>query len=136
MEFSIKKTISAVPIDKIKIFSDKNVTITKPYDFIKISDKFNYSDYSEFLIKGLGNHIDTSHVLVTQYDGFGVNSEYWKDEYLKYDFIGPPTSLSYPPISAQPPGLVAGNGRPEVAATATTSGACTGLCGSSLCGLT
>jgi hypothetical protein len=98
MEFSVEKSVSAVPVDKIKVFSDKEITLSTPYDFIQISDTFSYSDYSEFLIKELGKHIDTTHVLVTQYDGFGVNSEYWKDEYLAYDFIGPPASFSYLPI--------------------------------------
>jgi hypothetical protein len=100
MEFSIEKSVSAIPVDKIKIFSDKKINLSNPYDFVKISNSFSYSDYSEFLVKGLNEHIDTSHVLVTQYDGFGVNSKYWKDEYLDYDFIGPPTSLSYTPIKA------------------------------------
>jgi hypothetical protein len=100
MEFSIEKSVSAIPVDNIKIFSDKKITISNSYDFIKIIDGFSYSDYSEFLIKRLDEHIDTTHVLVTQYDGFGVNSEYWKDEYLDYDFIGPPTSLCYPPIKS------------------------------------
>lgn len=99
MEFSLEKTISAVPIiDNIKIFSDKTIDISKSYDFIDIGDQFSYQDYSAFLIKNLSEYIDTTHVLVTQYDGFGVNREYWKKEYLDYDFIGPPTSLSFPSI--------------------------------------
>jgi hypothetical protein len=100
MEFSIEKSVSAIPVDKIKVFSNKKITLSNPYDFINISDSFSYADYSEFLIKGLNEHIDTTHVLVTQYDGFGVNRKYWKDQYLEYDFIGPPTSLSYSPIKS------------------------------------
>jgi hypothetical protein len=101
MEFSLEKTISAVPcIDKIKVFSNRKIDLSKSYDFVNIGDNFKYQDYSEFLIKKLHDHIDTSHVLVTQYDGFAVKSEYWNEKYLEYDFIGPPTSLSFPPIKS------------------------------------
>jgi hypothetical protein len=99
MEFSLEKTVSAVTcIDEIKVFSNKTINLSIPYSFIDIGDEFKYEDYSFFLIKELNQHIDTDHVLVIQYDGFGVNSEYWKEEYFEYDFIGPPTSLTYPPI--------------------------------------
>ena len=77
VEFSIEKTISAVPcIDEIKIFSNKTLDLNKSYDFIDIGDRFSLADYSFFLIKELNQYIDTTHVLVTQYDGFGVNNEY------------------------------------------------------------
>jgi hypothetical protein len=97
----MEKTISAVPcIDEIKVFSNKTINLSKPYDFFDIGDTFSYADYSFFLIKNLNQYIDTTHVLVTQYDGFGVNSEYWKEEYFEYDFIGPPTSFNHPPIKS------------------------------------
>lgn len=95
----MEKTISAVPcIDEIKVFSNKTLELSKSYDLIDIGDQFSYADYSFFLIKNLNQYIDTTHVLVTQYDGFGVNSEYWKEEYFDYDFIGPPTSFTHPPM--------------------------------------
>jgi hypothetical protein len=101
MEFSLEKTISAIPsIDTIKVFSNKTINLDKSYDFINIGDKFTYNDYSPFLIKKLNNYIDTTHALVIQYDGFAVKGEYWKEKYLEYDFIGPPTSVSFPPIKS------------------------------------
>jgi hypothetical protein len=101
MEFSMEKTISAVQyLDEIKIFSNKMLGLSKSYDFIDIGDQFSLADYSVFLMKELNQYIDTTHVLVTQYDGFGVNSEYWKEEYFEYDFIGPPTSFNHPPIKS------------------------------------
>jgi hypothetical protein len=99
MEFSMEKTISAVScIDKIKVFSNKTLKLSKSYELIDIGDQFLGEDYSSFLIKELNKYIDTTHVLVIQYDGFGVNSDYWKEEYFDYDYIGPPTSLNHPPI--------------------------------------
>lgn len=44
--------------------------------------------YSEFLIKHLSEHIETSHVLIVQWDGFVIDPAMWDDEFLSYDYIG------------------------------------------------
>lgn len=36
------------------------------------------------------NDVKTSHCLVIQYDGFPIDPWMWRDEFLKYDFIGAP----------------------------------------------
>ncbi len=46
------------------------------------------SDYSIFIMKQLYKHIDTSHLLIIQADGFVVNADAWNDEWLNYDYIG------------------------------------------------
>lgn len=46
--------------------------------------------YSEFMIKYLDQVIHTSHALVIQHDGYVLNWEAWKDEWLEYDYIGAP----------------------------------------------
>jgi hypothetical protein len=38
----------------------------------------------------LPQHIATSHVLVTQWDGFVVDARAWRDEFLACDYIGAP----------------------------------------------
>jgi hypothetical protein len=40
------------------------------------------------VIKELGRYIETSHVLLIQWDGFVVNPMSWNDEFLDYDYIG------------------------------------------------
>lgn len=46
--------------------------------------------YSEFMIKYLDQKIKTDHALVIQYDGYVLNWEAWRDEWLQYDYIGAP----------------------------------------------
>lgn len=46
--------------------------------------------YSEFMLKSLGPHIRTSHVLVIQWDGFVLNPAAWCADFLAYDYIGAP----------------------------------------------
>jgi len=47
-------------------------------------------DYSRFIVKELHKHVDTSHVLIIQHDGFILNPRAWDDEFLQYDYIGAP----------------------------------------------
>lgn len=46
------------------------------------------ADYSHFVLRELPAHIGTSHVLVTQWDGFVVHPEAWTDEFLQFDYVG------------------------------------------------
>ena len=40
------------------------------------------------MVKEIGQHITTSHVLVSQWDGYIINESAWKKEWLDYDYIG------------------------------------------------
>lgn len=51
-------------------------------------DEFNYK-----MIYELGDHIKTDYALIVHADGFVVNPEMWRDEFLDYDYIGAPWPL-------------------------------------------
>ena len=44
--------------------------------------------YSQFVLKSLLTHVDTPHVLLVQWDGYAVNPEAWRAEFLDCDYIG------------------------------------------------
>ncbi len=44
--------------------------------------------YSEFIIRHLHTQFVTSHILVIQHDGYILNPEAWRDEWLEWDYIG------------------------------------------------
>jgi len=46
--------------------------------------------YSHFCIADLVQYVDTDFVLVVQYDGFVLNPDSWREEFLNYDYIGAP----------------------------------------------
>ena len=46
------------------------------------------ADYSRFVLRQLPAHVQTPHVLVTQWDGFVINADAWTDEFLNFDYIG------------------------------------------------
>ena len=57
---------------------------------IKIDPITSIESYSKFVIADLDTYIDTSHLLMIQYDGFILNPTSWTDEFLTYDYIGAP----------------------------------------------
>lgn len=46
--------------------------------------------YSRFMLFDLAKHINTSHVLTVQWDGYVLNPANWSNEFLNYDYIGAP----------------------------------------------
>src|SRR5450631_2769542 len=45
-------------------------------------------DYSQLVLKGLASRIETSHVLLVQWDGYVINPTAWREEFLACDYIG------------------------------------------------
>ena len=57
-------------------------------DVVEIDRLRSGADYSHFVLRQLPGHIHTSHVLVTQWDGFVVEPQAWTDEFLAHDYVG------------------------------------------------
>lgn len=51
-------------------------------------DEWNYN-----IIYNLSKHIETDYAILIHDDGFIVNPESWRDEFLEYDYIGAPWAL-------------------------------------------
>lgn len=61
------------------------------------------ADYSQFVVRVLPGHVHTSHVLISQWDGFVLDAAAWTDEFLLYDYVG----AVWPDMPAE---LAVGNG--------------------------
>jgi hypothetical protein len=57
-------------------------------DIVNIEPIRSGADYSQFVLRQLPGYIRTSHVLITQWDGFVTHPEAWTDEFLVHDYIG------------------------------------------------
>jgi hypothetical protein len=88
------RAIKAVEYSKRNIdFGDIKILTSIQNDHpnsVKIDCIRSKEEYSFFCIKLLHKYIDTPHVLLIQYDGFVLNHEGWQDDFLKYDYVGPP----------------------------------------------
>jgi len=78
-----------INFSKIKFISSIKPPENDNIEFVKIN-RLSYSDYSNFIIRDLNDHIDTEYVLIVQNDGFVLNSDLWDDVFLEYDYIGAP----------------------------------------------
>lgn len=61
--------------------------------FQKIDRLCSVDDYSHFCVYRLGDYIDTEYALIVHHDGFVVNPQAWREEFLDYDYIGSPWPL-------------------------------------------
>ena len=59
-------------------------------EYISIPPLNSVDDYNEIIFQDLYKYFETSHCLIVQADSFVVNSKLWKDEFLKFDYIGGP----------------------------------------------
>lgn len=50
----------------------------------------NMKEYSRFMIYNLNDHIDSDFALTIQHDGFIINPDAWRNQFLDYDYIGAP----------------------------------------------
>lgn len=56
---------------------------------IKIPPLTSLIDYSVFMLTKAHEYVDTEFCLVVQRDGFILNPESWKDEWLQLDYVAP-----------------------------------------------
>tara|TARA_A100001388_G_C28753774_1_gene493763 strand:+ start:1219 stop:1911 length:693 start_codon:yes stop_codon:yes gene_type:complete len=89
----IKSSLSLKPYKTI-LFSSKKIKLSNKQadiiDLIKVDRINSIEKYSSFIIYKLFNYIQTSHILIVQWDGYVINPKKWDSEFLKYDFIGAP----------------------------------------------
>jgi ADP-heptose:LPS heptosyltransferase len=88
---SLQKSLEQIEPARTLFFTDQYFEIGMPeVEMIQIKTLHSKNDYSHFIIKELWKYIETEFVLITQWDGFVLNGDSWKDEFLNYDYIGAP----------------------------------------------
>lgn len=85
-------TISQTNINfgRVVLFTSENIASNDLFEVVRIPEMRSTLDYSRFMLLDLHRHIETSHVLVVQWDGFVLNPAAWENEFLNYDYIGSP----------------------------------------------
>ena len=97
---NIKKTIISLrrskrnlKVKKILLITSKN--IEERYQFndlniINIDPIQSFKEYNYFIIYELYKYIETTHILLVQWDGFVLNPNKWNESFLNYDYVGAP----------------------------------------------
>ena len=84
---AIEQAMQVTGSEKVVVFSNEDVLPGSKW--VKI-DPINQVEYSRVVFKDLAPQIETDHFMIVQYDGMPIDSKFWNDEYLKYDYIGAP----------------------------------------------
>lgn len=87
---SLLRSMAAIQFGRVVLFTDR---WTPPQalpgiELVQIPTLRSGADYSQFVLRVLPAHVHTSHVLITQWDGFVLDARAWSDEFLLYDYVG------------------------------------------------
>jgi len=85
---AIKKSCRGINFGAVKLFTDVDVE-AEGIEVVKVP-KMDIVEYNRFVIYELYKYIDTDFALQIQSDGYVVNPEMWRDDFLDYDYIGAP----------------------------------------------
>lgn len=76
---AIDESTKGIKFGAVKLIWDENCT--------------SIDIWNRKIIQELPNYIDTTHAILIHADGYIINPEVWRDEWLKYDYIGAPWPL-------------------------------------------
>ncbi|OYY59262.1 MAG: hypothetical protein B7Y05_05940 [Polynucleobacter sp. 24-46-87] len=88
--WAIDKCLSGTQFAKVVLITNLDRVSIKRVDieYVQAPPINTTKDYSELLLTGLDQYVESSHVLVIQWDSFIINPELWTTEFLAYDYIG------------------------------------------------
>jgi hypothetical protein len=86
--FAVKKSLLGLDVDDVIFFGGRSLGLGER--FIETQRFDSIDTYSEFVFKCLWPFVRTEFILIVHWDGFIVNPQLWRDEFLAYDYIGAP----------------------------------------------
>jgi hypothetical protein len=91
---AIEKSCSGIKYGSVKLIThEKPKKLPDFIEFCQIEKINSVDEYSYHMIYDLGKYIETDFALVIQYDGYVISPESWREDFLKYDYIGAPFDL-------------------------------------------
>jgi hypothetical protein len=87
---AIEDSIKNLEFGEILVCSDVEIKTSKPSRWVKVPDFDSYDEYGLYSVVVLPKLINTEFALFIQFDSWVLDVEMWTDEYLRYDYIGPP----------------------------------------------
>ncbi len=88
---ALEATMDQIVFGEVLFVTDGSAASVPPgVRIVPIAPLRSGRDYSEFMLTGLGDHIETPHCLVVQWDGFVLDARRWDDRFLDVDYIGAP----------------------------------------------
>jgi Protein of unknown function (DUF5672) len=88
---ALRRCMSGIKYADVVLFT-RRALVRQPSDGIRLieTEINSISEYSTFMLRGLCSHLETSHLLVAQWDGFVIDPSRWDPAFLECDYIGAP----------------------------------------------
>lgn len=86
---ALRRSMAQCRFERVQLFTNRKLDLPG-VEVVVIPDIASIADYSRFMVKALGERLETDFALVVQYDGFVVNGRRWRAEFLDYDYVGAP----------------------------------------------
>lgn len=85
---ALTETLKHIDVSEVLTFSNKE--ILPGARNVHVDHFPSVTNYCEFMLRGMQEHVTTDHILFVQWDAMAYNSACWSDEFLEYDYIGAP----------------------------------------------
>jgi hypothetical protein len=87
---SLLRSMAGIDFARVLLFTHQWLPrrVVPGVEIVDIGPIASGADYSQFVLRELPAHIRSSHVLVTQWDGFVADPAAWTDEFLVHDYVG------------------------------------------------
>lgn len=86
---ALEASLAQIEFAACKLFTDASIKPRHPGIIVVPIPRLGSSAaYSDFLLTQMVDHLETSHCLVTQWDGHVIDAGRWCPEFLDYDYIG------------------------------------------------
>lgn len=69
---------------------ENGIAVPEGVRWIPCSPLQGIEDYNRIMLRDLARHVRTSHVLIVQWDGFITDPSHWREDFLRWDYIGAP----------------------------------------------
>jgi hypothetical protein len=87
---AIRRTLLTLPGSKgLLIAAERPPHLLPNLEFVRV-ERFDYYQYSMFMIHCLHYHINMEFALIVQQDGWALNGSNWRDDWFRFDYIGAP----------------------------------------------
>ena len=89
---ALQQSMLQAKFAKVLFLSDRRPTadMHPSIEWRQIARLRSRLDYSNFMLRDLASHVETSHALCIQWDGYVLRGQGWDPAFLTYDYIGAP----------------------------------------------
>jgi hypothetical protein len=102
--WALQRCMAQIRFAEVLLFTQASLVPSPPAGVRVIDVRVETIEaYSQFMLRGLAEHLRSSHLLVAQWDGFVRDAARWDEAFLDYDYIGAPWRDA-------PAGRLVGNG--------------------------